>query len=131
MSQTILIVDDEPAIPKALKEFLEDTGVYDVVMVPSGEEGIEVLGGREIAACIVDMRLPGMSGDEFILRAHAVRPGCRFIIHTGCLGYAPPKELKGLGVTTAMVVNKPVLDMGIFLDLIAPAAGMAAGAPSA
>ena len=131
MTQCILIVDDEPAIPKAIKEFLEDCGNFEVVMVCSGEEGIDILTARGAVACIVDMRLPGMSGDEFIRRAHALRPGCRFIIHTGCLGYAPSGELKDLGVTSDMVVNKPVLDMRVFLDLIGPEADGAPAAPAA
>ena len=74
MSTVILIVDDEPGIPKAIKEYLEDAGDYRILVATDGEHGLAVLEEQDVAVCIVDMRLPGMSGNEFIPLAHACVP---------------------------------------------------------
>lgn len=114
----ILIVDDEKGIPQALRDYLEDAGEYEVRVAGSGEEGLLLLPDFEPDACIVDMRLPGMDGNEFILTAHAARPDTIFIIHTGSVDYVLPERLREIGLTEEMIMHKPLLDMRIFEDIL-------------
>jgi response regulator RpfG family c-di-GMP phosphodiesterase len=42
---------------------------------------LEVGDTKKTDRCVVDMRLPGMNGNEFILAAHGKLPEYQFIIH--------------------------------------------------
>lgn len=63
----ILCVDDEPGILKSLERCLV-MGDHDVVLACGPEEGLQVLatrGGR-VDLMIVDHRMPGMTGEQFL-----------------------------------------------------------------
>lgn len=64
----ILIVEDEDFLRSSLADFLEDHG-YVVLTAPNAENGLEQLAHDHPDVCIVDIRLPDMNGNEFILRA--------------------------------------------------------------
>lgn len=67
---TLLIVDDDAATRESLAEALELNGFFCVVAA-DGDEGLEIARRERPAAAIVDLRMPGMSGTEFISRVHA------------------------------------------------------------
>lgn len=63
--QRILVVDDDPAIRRLLKDKLEGAG-YEVWGAASGEQGLEVIGRRGMPhLAIVDINMPGMNGLKF------------------------------------------------------------------
>ncbi len=113
----ILILDDEEMVRENLQAFLEDEG-FTILTAASGEEALTALQDNRPDACIVDMRLPGMSGNDFILKAHAVRPDLRFLIHTGSTNYKLPSGLVDIGMTRDMVFIKPLRDMYILVEAI-------------
>ncbi len=104
---SVIVVDDEAALRSLFSQFLEDMDIYDVRVCQDGEEALGELRNRPAHVCIVDMRLPGMTGDEFITQAKALCPACSFIVHTGTLGYSPPAALQAAGVTQADIFLKP------------------------
>ena len=110
----VLILDDEPAIPIALQDYLEDLGGYEISLANSGEEAIDKLKDFRADVCIVDMRLPQMTGNEFIIQAHELYPEASFIIHTGSLDYTVPPELREIGLSSRCIVHKPVSNMDLF-----------------
>ena len=112
---TILVVDDEETIRDSLQLFLEVKG-WNVVTAASAEQGLEVLARNRCDAAIVDIRLPGQSGDAMILAAHTRYPGMRWLICTGSMEFAPGPELAAVGVTPRDVFTKPVADMGLLAD---------------
>ena len=118
MIHRILIVDDETHIQLGLRDFLTDETDFDITSVSSAEEGLERLTVFRPTVCIVDMRLPGMNGNDFIREAHQRLPGCGFIVHTGSLEYEPPADIARIGVTQRHVFQKPVTDMARFINLI-------------
>ncbi len=66
----ILVVDDHFEMLEFLQSMLELSEYdYDVLAVPSAEEGMLELGRTEFDLLITDIRLPGMSGFEFVRRA--------------------------------------------------------------
>jgi len=77
----ILIVDDEPALCRALAMVLKARG-HDALIAHSGEEGVarRAESGAELA--ILDLRLPGISGIETFSRLRADDPDLPCIIIT-------------------------------------------------
>ncbi len=63
MAAKILLVEDNPDNRKLIGWILED-GDYDIVVAESGEEALEVIKAHEIDVVLMDVGLPGMSGEE-------------------------------------------------------------------
>lgn len=82
MSANILIVDDEPCVLRALKRLLRSEP-YDVYSASNGSEGLAVLSRRQIDLVISDMRMPEMSGTEFLVAARNQQPGALRMVLTG------------------------------------------------
>src|SRR3954471_8855545 len=77
----VLVVDDEKNMRLSLKTMLSDEG-YAVRTVESAEEALTVLGQEEFFLVITDARLGGMSGYEFLARAHAQWPDLPLLMIT-------------------------------------------------
>jgi signal transduction histidine kinase len=59
----ILLVDDEPKNLFALRELLADLK-QNLLQAPSGEEALRVAAKHDLAAVLLDVRMPGMDGFE-------------------------------------------------------------------
>lgn len=81
-SARALIVDDEQAICDILRERLESEG-YDCRTCLSGEEGLAMLRRERFDIVISDLRMPRMSGLEFLERSRSECPHAAFILITG------------------------------------------------
>jgi len=114
----ILVIDDEAPLRNNLRDCFEDMG-FRVLTALCAEDALEMLLREQVDACTVDIRLPGMSGNEFILRASRMRPDLRFVIYTGCWNYEIPRELRDLGITAAHIFNKPCEDPARMVEAIA------------
>jgi FixJ family two-component response regulator len=58
----------------------------------------------------VDIRMGGMSGDDFIREANRKKPGMAFVICTGSPEYHIPDDLVDLPCVSETVFRKPVTD---------------------
>ena len=114
---TVLVLDDEQMVRENLEAFLEDEGLLPLTAT-NGEEALKILAEKDVAVGIIDMRLPGMAGSEFIVKAHGVSPTTRFLVHTGSTNYKLPRELKDIGVTHDDVFIKPLADMTVVMNAI-------------
>src|SRR3981081_526471 len=83
----VLVVDDEKNMRLSLKTVLTDEG-YSVRAVESAEEGLNLLAREEVFIAITDARLGGMSGYQFLAKAHAQWPNLPLLMITA---YATPK----------------------------------------
>lgn len=110
MKAKLIVIDDEEFIRMPLQDFFEDCG-WDVASFSSAEDAIEYLKNEGADCVIVDVRLPGMTGPEFIVKANAIRPGIRFIIYTGSFDFSISEELRRAGVDNSCIVRKPALDL--------------------
>ncbi len=108
---TVLLIDDDAAVREHLQIYLEDEG-FSVVAVESAEEGLKLLQNQQVGVAIVDMRLPTMSGNDFIRQAIQQQEHLHFIIHTGSLEYQLPADLKSLGLSHSNILYKPLGDLG-------------------
>ena len=78
----VLVVDDEPASVNLLRITLR--GDYVVYTATDGETGLRLLAEHpEIAVAVIDQRMPGMNGTEFIQRTVEPYPYLVRIILTG------------------------------------------------
>ncbi|MBU8891747.1 MAG: response regulator [Bacteroidales bacterium] len=79
---TLLYVDDEPINLRLFD--LNFKKKFNVLTAESGAEGLEQLKGNpQIVVVISDMKMPGMSGIDFIRLAKKDFPHVRFFILTG------------------------------------------------
>jgi len=81
--QTILFVDDEKSILKALYRIFFDDN-YHILTAGSGQEALDLLNAGEKPCVIIsDQRMPGMSGAEFLARARKILPESIRMVLTG------------------------------------------------
>ena len=67
----ILIVDDEPAVAQALRDYLADDG-HDVEVALSGAEAVERVARQRADLVLLDITMPGMGGLEVLQRIKAI-----------------------------------------------------------
>mgnify|MGYP001558725529 FL=1 len=104
----VMLVDDE-MIRDCMAAYLNDEG-FSVNSAASAEEALGTIAAIRPDVCISDMRLPGMNGEEFISRAHALCPATGYLLHTGMM-YSLSDELRAIGMTTDDVLLKPIHDL--------------------
>lgn len=118
MRPNILILDDEERIRDLLIQYLDDFEEVEVRGAESGEQALEMLAGRPADVAVVDMRLPGMSGAQFIREAGR-RGLCRhFLVHTGSVDMVLGDELAELGLTERDLFFKPTGADGILRRIL-------------
>jgi len=101
----VLLIDDEEQIRSVFVSYFEDYDDFALATAASAEEALEELEQEQADLCIVDMRLPGLDGAEFISKARA---GCRhFLVHTGSIDDGLHQKLKGMGVPSEDYLLKP------------------------
>ena len=81
MSARILVAEDEIGIRTALSLLLEEEG-YQVTTASDGREAIEVVRGRDIDLVVSDIRMPGMSGLQFLEEVRKLPYGPEIILIT-------------------------------------------------
>lgn len=113
----VLVIDDEPAICASLSAFLEDYG-FQASTAESAEEALDLMKSNVYDVCIVDMRLPGMSGEDMILEAGSRYPEQKHIIYTGSISYNLSEKLKATGMRPEHVFLKPVRVLSLLVKCI-------------
>ncbi len=82
MAEAVLFVDDEPAVLDGYKRMLYRS--FAVQTAVGGAAGLATMRDQGPFAVVVsDMRMPGMSGAEFLQKARGVAPGTVRILLTG------------------------------------------------
>ncbi len=61
----VLVVDDDPSIRLAVTFALRDEG-YEVDEAASGLAALELVGRTQVDLILLDMKMPGMDGWEFV-----------------------------------------------------------------
>ena len=100
--ETVLVVEDEPAIRLLVADLLQDLG-YRAIEVADGNAGLEVLqSGVHLDLLITDVGLPGgMNGMQLANAGRLSRPTLRVLFITGYAADALPHSLEtGMAVLT-------------------------------
>jgi DNA-binding response OmpR family regulator len=75
-STRVLVVDDEPAICKALTMALTRAG-YDSLAAQTGESALAILRSERVDVLVLDLRIPDTRGDVIFELAAAIQPHLR------------------------------------------------------
>ncbi len=119
----ILCVDDEKIILDSLQEQIVNRlgKEFDCELAEGGEEALELIQDilsdkGDIAVVISDQLMPGMTGDEFLIKAHALIPNTPKILLTGQAGIDAVKN----AINNARLyryVNKPWEENDLMLTI--------------
>jgi DNA-binding NtrC family response regulator len=107
----ILIVDDDISIRHMLGRVLADEG-YGVIAAASGEAGLKLTEGGGIDLVLLDLKMPGIGGQETFRLMRRARPDLPVII----ISAYSRQQFVELGGACALL-QKP-LDFPILLDTI-------------
>lgn len=80
-NKTILVVDDEQNVRQLICKVLEKEG-FSVLTACNGSEGLEIFHKNSIDLIISDIKMPEMSGIEFLHKVKEEDPGVGFILIT-------------------------------------------------
>jgi DNA-binding NtrC family response regulator len=84
----LLLVDDEEALLDSIKRRLQ-IREFNVIAVNRGDKALEVARLQPIDVAIVDLKMPGMSGEEVLLHLKEDYPWMEVIIITGHGSFNP------------------------------------------
>jgi nitrogen-specific signal transduction histidine kinase/ActR/RegA family two-component response regulator len=82
--ETILVVDDEPGLRVLAKTGLQHRG-FDVLTAETGEQALEILRGDQphVDVVLLDLSMPGLSGERVLRAIRGFRPDLPVIIASG------------------------------------------------
>ncbi len=102
---SILIVDDEPIVREAIRDWLVDAG-YDVTTAESGERALEITARQDFGLIILDVRLPGKTGIRVLEEMKEAKPDVKAIIITA---YASPQmRTEAVKLGALHYLSKPI-----------------------
>lgn len=78
----MMLVDDEERYLQTTSKLIEKKG-YEVLTARSGEEALEKLKTNTVHVMILDMKMPGMDGNETLKAAKSLYPLVEIILLTG------------------------------------------------
>ena len=100
----VYLVDDDDAVRATLTNVFKSAG-FEVLAYPSSADFLETMPGRERAALLLDLRMPGMSGLELLKRLQTTDVLHPVIIYTAYADVAVTVEALTKGAFT--LIEKP------------------------
>ncbi|OEU65632.1 MAG: response regulator receiver protein [Desulfovibrio sp. S3730MH75] len=107
MSHTVLVLDDDTYVRESMAMALEDSGLR-IYQAESAEIALKVLNTVQVDLVIVDLRLPGIDGIEFIDAAIKMWSDLKFIVYTGSPEYKIPADLEDAARVSNTIFLKPL-----------------------
>ena len=80
--RTVLVVDDQPPIRLLITAVLEARGL-DVIGADDGRHGLELVKTSQPDLVLLDWVMPGIGGEEFLLRLEETDPHVPVMLVTG------------------------------------------------
>lgn len=109
--ETILVVDDEPAIRHMLATFLKRQPDRRVLESSDGFEAKTILAEEDVDLVVTDLLMPGMDGLELMRWVKEHRPGPDWIVLTGHGTFDDAVRAIQLGAFDFLSKPLPTLDM--------------------
>ena len=120
MDRRVLVVDDDAGVAFALSRFLGGQGFF-VKLASSAERGLQLIAQETFDLIVLDLRLPGMTGEEALARLHRTHPEIPVIVATAHGG--PETEVATRRAGAYAHVLKPFVSAQL-LDLVKNAVGV-------
>jgi two-component system response regulator (stage 0 sporulation protein F) len=101
----VLIIDDDPEVRRSIGRMVKRLG-YKVLLASGGSEGLELVSREEPSLVLLDMRMDGMSGLEFLRELRKTHATLPVVIVTGF----PDCELvhQAAEFPPILLISKPV-----------------------
>ena len=94
---TILTIDDEAEFTILLNGYFSARG-YDVYAANSGNLGVKIAKEKKPEICLIDLKMPGLHGDEVLKEILKMNPKTKCIMITASEGEGKTREyLTSLG----------------------------------
>ncbi len=100
----VLLVDDEPAIRRALRTPLQELG-FQVVEASRGEEALHLARAESFDAVLLDMNMPGIGGMQTLIRLRIFAPRLPILMLT--VRDAEPDKVEALENGADDYITKP------------------------
>jgi signal transduction histidine kinase len=82
LSATLLVVDDDTSVRNLVARVLDVAG-FRYILAESGEGALEQLAGTKVDLVLLDLIMPGMSGEETLTRIHQRWPRLPVLLMSG------------------------------------------------
>ena len=114
----ILVIDDDPDVLRFLEELLSVSG-YEVRAFTDPHEGVAAFPDFKPDLCVLDFRMPGMTGDDVCRKVKNFDPTVEVIFLTGEVDTALAIEMMKLGALDYLLkpLNLPQLKTAVFRAL--------------
>lgn len=97
MTSTVMLVEDEAKTAEMLKQALESEGI-EVAWVIDGQAALDLMGKGKFDLIILDLKLPGMSGDAALEHIRRIDPYIDVVVYTNYQDPPVMQKLINLGV---------------------------------
>jgi DNA-binding NtrC family response regulator len=112
----VMVIDDDQRVLGSMLDFLDDVGFKTAGFMET-DKALQSILTNPPDVCIVDLRMPGMDGEQLLSKILASAPSVRCLIHTGSQ-YLISENLKALGMSQNDVIQKPVHDFDLLINKI-------------
>lgn len=106
----LLVLDDEAFVRDSFVDYFEDC-LWQVKFAEREEDALNIVRSSEIDCAIVDIRMGGIGGDQFIREANKIQPKMSFVICTGSPEYEMPEDIVAMENVNKEIFAKPVSDL--------------------
>ena len=90
--KTIVVIEDHEPMVKLLRKLLENAG-YQVVAFSAGADALKFFADQAAGLAVVDLNLPGISGDLLASEIRHRQPDIKILLVSGIM---QPQEISGL-----------------------------------
>ncbi len=111
----VLLIDDEQAIRRSFRHFLEDHD-YKILEAENGRVGLELFKKADPDLVLVDLRMPEVDGLEVLANIRERSPDTPVIVVSGVGQISDAVDALRLGAWDYLV--KPVVDLSVLLHAI-------------
>ncbi|MDG3085748.1 response regulator [Vibrio hannami] len=115
MTDTVLVVDDEPEIRAILLELLQDEG-YNVFQAEDGDAGYKIILSEDIDVVVTDIRMPNKNGIELLRDINNSNLDVDVIVLTGQSDEHTAIDCLRAGAYDYLL--KPIEDLDILLNSV-------------
>ncbi|MGL1933421.1 MAG: response regulator [Fibrobacterales bacterium] len=107
---SVLIIDDDQAVRQSLVDYFEDCE-WEIFEAASAEEALEIVQQTEVSSIIVDLRLPGMGGPDFIRTLIKQNKYIPCLLCTGSPEYQLSDDFLTINTISKKLFHKPVIEI--------------------